>query len=237
MIPIIIAGVVVAVAAVGAGVTVAALNWDKITKTLKGKKLAVLGARIDGAPVGKTSLIKFLSEGSVPEEYKATNRPEKVRGRRFQLRELELDIEDMVDVPGSKHRYASWKQVTKDADIVLYLLRIDKFMADDKGTEVRIRQDMGQIKRWLQDNSKNFPLFIIGTHGDLIDPDITTLSSDQIEDFEDRVREMPIYPTIEQLGGGGGKVRLVCGSLKSEATAEDLVYRVFKEIEAIEETK
>ena len=235
MIPIIIAAVVVA--AVGAGVTIAALNWDDITEALKGKKLAVLGARIDRAPVGKTSLIRFLSEGSVPEEYKATNRPENVPGRRFQLDELELVIEDMVDVPGSKGRYVSWKQITEDADIVLYLLRIDKFMAGDKDTEVRIREDMGQIKRWLQNNPKNFPLFIIGTHGDLIDPDITTLSSDQVEDFEDRVREMPIYQTIEQLGGGGGKVRLVCGSLKSETTAEALVYRVFKEVETIEGTK
>ena len=234
MIPIIIAVVVVAVA--GAGIAVV-LNWDDITKALTGKKLAVLGARIDRDPVGKTSLIKFLSEGSIPEEYKATNRPENVPGRRFQLRELELDIEDMVDVPGSKNRYASWKQVTKDANLVLYLLRIDKFMVGDKGTEVRIREDMGQIRRWLQDNPKDFPLFIIGTHGDLMDPDITTLSSDQIEDFEERVREIPIYETIEQLGGGGGKVRLVCGSLKSEATTEVLVHRVFKEIETIEGTK
>ncbi len=234
MIPIIIAAVVVAV--VGAGVTVAVLNWDEIIKALRGKQLAVLGARIDGAPTGKTTLIKFLSEGVLPEKYDATNEPQKVQGRCFQLEDLELVIKDMTDVPGSMHRYASWKRITNDADIVLYLIRMDQFMAGDKCAQSRIETDMGQIRRWLRDEPKDFPLFIIGSHGDLIDPDLTTLSSDQIGAFEDKVREMPIFQTIEQLGGGSSKVNFVCGSLKSEATTAALVYRVFKEIEEVERT-
>ena len=76
MIPIILA--VLAAAAI-AGV---ALNWEEIIKALKGKKLAVLGAR----KTGKTRLVKFLTEGSIPEHYRATSEAEDVSGRRFQLK-------------------------------------------------------------------------------------------------------------------------------------------------------
>ncbi len=44
------------------GGTAIALSWDDIVISLKGKKLAVLGAR----GVGKTHLLKFLSTGSIP---------------------------------------------------------------------------------------------------------------------------------------------------------------------------
>ena len=258
MIPIIIA--VVVVAAVGAGVTVAALNWDKIIVALKGKKLAVLGEK----RVGKTRLIKFLTTGSIPREYDPTDYARGVTGHRFQLRELDLVIQNLKDVPGDKSKYASWKSAFNDADIVLYLLRVDQLMAGNKRTEVRVREDMGQIKRWLEEKpptgsddrmnwrdiilpvigiglhlfrkwqrnkSKRFPLFIIGTHCDLTDPDLTTLRADQIGDYQDKVRQLPIFQTLEQLGGGRGKVTLICGSLKSEDTTEALVYCLFKQIE------
>ena len=231
MIPIIIAVVVVAV---GAGVTVAALNWDKIIIALKGKKLAVLGEN----RVGKTSLIKFLTTGSIPRESDPTDYARRVTGHRFQLRELDVVIQNLKDVPGDKSRYASWKSAFNDADIVLYLLRVDQLMAGNKRTEVRVRKDMGQIKRWLGDKpptdsddrmnwrdiiifpvigigrrlfrrwqpnkSKSFPLFIIGTHCDLTDPDLTTLRAGQIGDYQDKVRQLPIFQTLEQLGGGRG---------------------------------
>ena len=227
MIPIIIIAVVVA-AGVGVGGFVAFLNWDKIFIALKGKKLAVLGEK----RAGKTSLIKFLTTGSILRKYKPTDFAREVTsGHRFQLRELDLAIKNLKDVPGGQDKYRSWQSVFNDADIVLYLLRVDKLMAGDKSTEVRVRDDMGQIKRWRQNNFKRFPLFIIGTHCDLTDPDITTLQTDQIGDYQDKVRQLPIFRTIERLGGGRGKVTLICGSLKLEATTELLVYCLFKQIE------
>ena len=167
MIPIIIA-IAVAVAAAG---TIAALNWDEIIKALKGKKLAVLGER----KVGKTSLLKFFTEGSIPEEYNPTTRPKRVRGGRFQLKDLKLVIKDTIDVPG--RRAYVWGQSVKDADIVLYLLRVDRLMEGHRPTESRVEKDIGQIKRWLDTNPKKFPLFVIGTHCDLTDPDLTYLAS------------------------------------------------------------
>jgi hypothetical protein len=60
----------------------AALRWNEIVMVWKGKRLAVLGER----GVGKTHLVKFLSTGSIPEEYKQTVLPEKAGARRFKLK-------------------------------------------------------------------------------------------------------------------------------------------------------
>ncbi len=222
MIPIIIA-IAVVIAAAG---TVAAINWEKIIKVLKGKKLAVLGER----KVGKTSLLKFLTEGSIPEEYNpTTGKSKSVSGRRFQLKDLKLVIKDTKDVPGWRGYH--WERIIKDADIVLYLLRVDRLMEGHKPTESRVHEDLGQIKRWLDANPKRFPIFIIGTYCDLTDPDLTTLPADQIGEHEDKVREMTIFQNIVLRGGGERKVTLMLGSLKSEATTEELVYCLFKQIE------
>lgn len=215
--------IVIAAAAALLGGTVAA-NWDKIIKALKGKKLAVLGER----KVGKTSLLKFLTEGSIPEKYEATiEGGEKLCGRRFQLRDLELVIKDTRDVSG--RRGYSWERITKDADVVLYLLRADRLMEGHKPTEDRVRGDIEQIKRWLDDKPKEFPLFLIGTHCDLTDPDLTTLPADKTGVYEDKMREK--LQDIFLRGGGERNVRLVLGSLKSAATTEKLVFHLFKQIE------
>ena len=218
MIPIILAVLAVAIAGT------VALNWEEIIKALKGKKLAVLGER----KAGKTTLIKFLKEGSIPEKYEATNHPEKISGGRFQLKELRLVFKDMIDVPG--RREFDWEKTTKDADIVLYLLRVDRLMRGHIPTENRVRKDIEQIKRWLDDHPKNFPLFVIGTHCDLTKPDLTKLQPDQTGDYEDKVREIPVIQKIELLGGGKKKVTLLLGSLKSKDTTEILVYRLLQRI-------
>jgi hypothetical protein len=78
----------------------AALNWDAVLMAWKGKRLAVLGAR----GVGKTHLIKFLTSGTIPAEYKQTVAPEKASARRFALGDLDLKVKDTLDVSGDKAR-------------------------------------------------------------------------------------------------------------------------------------
>lgn len=200
--------------------------WDKIVIALTGKKLAVLGER----RVGKTTLITFLTKGTIPEKYAQTVTPQKTESRRFKLKDLSLSIKALNDVPGSKDDYAQWQSVTDDADIVMYLLRIDKLMNGDKRTEARVEADMGQIGRWLQENPKDSPFFIIGTHCDLTKPDLTKLPEDQIGDYQDRINKMPIIQKIVQLGGGRKKVRVVLGSLKWKCETEKLVYHIFDQV-------
>ena len=215
IIPIIIA---VAALAIGTG-TAVVLKWDEIMTALKGKKLAVLGAR----KVGKTVLIKYLTTGTVTEDYKQTRRPEKTPARRFRLEDLDLAIKKSYDVPGKDH-HKQWKDITKESDIVLYLLRIDKLMEGDEITEERIRGDMELISSWLEENPKKFPLFIIGTYFD-------RLSESKIEDYQDSVRQMPIFETIELLATkSGSDIRVILGSLRSKRDTEELVHNIFSQV-------
>ena len=150
----------------------------------------------------------------------------------IKLEDLELKIEESRDLPGGTPWYADWKNLTEEADIVLYLLRVDKLMAGDKHTEERVKRDMGHIGKWLKASPKEFPLLIIGTHCDLSDPDLTKLPEDEIGYYVDHVRTMPIFQDIASLGGGENKVRFVFGSLKTKDTTEKLVYNMLASLDA-----
>ena len=221
-------------AGVGAALLAGILAWlrrDEILEFLKGKRLAVLGER----RVGKSCLIEFLTTGSIPKKYSQHSYAREVPGRRIQLRELELYISELTHLSGSMDEFYDWREISNEADIVLYLLRVDKVMEGDEDTEKRVEQDLRQISKWLRDKPKKFPLFIIGTYCDLTNPDLTTLPADQIGDYRDKVLSMPIFKKIKLLGGGGNKVRFVFGSLKSEATTEELVYQLFDQIQRTKE--
>ncbi len=210
----------------GTSAALAAVAFLVTKRRLNGKTLAVLGER----KVGKSCLIEFLTTGSIPEKYRQNSYAREVSGRRIQLRELELYIPKLTDLPGPEYERYEWREVTNEADIVLYLLRVDKLMEEDVDTEKRVVQDMNQISRWLKDKPKKFPLFVIGTYCDLTNPDLTALPADRIGDYGDKVRSMPIFRKIELLGGGSSKVQFVFGSLKSEASTEELVYQLFYQI-------
>ena len=215
----------------GTSAALAAVAFLVTKRRLKGKKLAVLGKQ----KVGKTYLINFLTTGSIPKKYEPTVFAQDVPGRRFQLRKLKLNIPPLKNLPGFKEQWAIWKDVVIEADIVLYLLRVDQLMAGHKPTEDRVQKDIRQIKMWLdklekQGKPKKSPLFIVGTHCDCTDPDFTTLPKNQTGDYVQKVLDMPIFKTIELLGGGGSKVRFVFGSLKTLDTTEDLVYQLYYQI-------
>ena len=221
-IPILIAVVVILTAA-----TTVALNWDDIVIKFKGTKLAILGAR----GVGKTHLLTFLTTGSIPESYKQTIRPKNAKGRRFQLRELDLKIKDTRDLPGGLDAYAEWKGLFDEADVVFYLLRIDKLMERDTEAENRVRRDMKQIEGWLKERLPSPLFFIIGTHGDLANPDLTTIPENERGDYEDRIGALPIIQECVQRAGGGHNTKIVLGSLKSRGETEALVFGIFSQVE------
>ena len=193
---------------------------------LKGTKLAVLGE----GKVGKTVLINFLTKGILSEQYVRTLYPEETEANDFELKDLKLRLEESMDVPGNEDFYLIWKKLSQDADIVLYLLRTDKLQAGDKHTEERVKQDIRQIENWLKEYPKKFPLFIIGTYCDLTTPDLTKLPENKIEDYEDKLRRMPIFQEILLRGGGGSKVRFVFGSLKFKDATERLGYKIIDQV-------
>ena len=220
---LIIVGAGLAGAGIGAGIGIAV---DAIIKVLKSKRLAVLGERV----TGKTVLINFLTKGTLSKEYIQTTEPEKTEANDFKLEDLELKIMESVDVPGNDDFYPDWEDIAKKADIVLYLLRTHKLMEGDKRTEERVKRDIRQIGRWLKKKSQKYSLFIIGTHCDLLTPDLTKLPKNKIGDYEDKLRGMPILQEIALHGGGGRKVRFLFGSLKSKDTTERLVSRLIDQV-------
>ena len=218
--------VYIAVGAVVAIVgTTIVLKWDDIVVAVKGKQFAVLGAR----GVGKTHLIKFLTSGSIPSEYKQTVAPEKASARRFKLKDLDLKVKETLDVSGDKAAYAEWKDLHDKSDFVFYLLRADRLIAGDANVEGRVRDDLRHIGGWLDARSPRPGFFIIGTHCDF-DPEFAGLSPDKIGDYVDRFRKLPIVSELVARGGGAHEVKVVLGSMKTVQDTEALVYQIFMQV-------
>jgi energy-coupling factor transporter ATP-binding protein EcfA2 len=216
--------VVIGVASLLVGTSIA-LKWDDIVIALKGNRLAVLGAR----GVGKTHLVKFLTTGSIPAEYKQTVAPEKASARRFQLKDLDLKVRDTLDVSGDKAAYAEWKELHDQADIVFYLLRADRLIAREVEVEARVRDDLRHISGWVQASQQRPRFFIIGTHCDF-DTEFVSLSKDKIGDYVDKFRRLPIVSELVARGGGAQQAKVVLGSMKTLEETEALVYQIFMQV-------
>lgn len=225
-IPIVVVWIVVGVVTLLVGTTIT-VKWDDIVISLKGKRLAVLGAR----GVGKTHLIKFMTSGSIPAEYKQTLAPEKASARRFQLKELDLKVKDTLDVSGDKAAYAAWRELHDQSDVVFYLLRADRLIAKDKNTETRVQEDLEHIEKWLDAKSPRPRFFIIGTHCDF-DHDFLATSANNFGDYVDKFRRLPIVRQLVALGGGSPQVQVVLGSMKTDRDTEALVYQIFMQVKS-----
>lgn len=192
---------------------------------LKGKRVAVLGAR----GVGKTHLVKFLATGTIPSTYKQTVTPTKFPPRRFDLKELELNVKDSLDVTGDKAAYIRWKELVRDSDVVLYLLRADKVLAGDAVVEARVREDITHLGDWLADAKDRPDFFIVGTHCDLAEG-FSALAEDKIGDYVDKFCKLPIMSELFLRVGGASQVKVVIGSMKTIEHTEALVYNTFAQV-------
>lgn len=222
--PIAVIWIAVAVVTALAGTTIA-VKWDEIVVALNGKRLVVLGAR----GVGKTHLVKFLTSGSIPAEYKQTVAPEKASSRRFQLNELDLKVKESLDVSGDKAAYGEWKELHDQADVVFYLLRADRLIAGDRNVEARVTDDLKHIGGWLETRKSRPHFFIIGTHCDF-DAEFLSTSVGSIGDYVDNFRKLPIVTEIVMRGGGAQQAKVVLGSMKTVQDTEALVYQIFRQV-------
>ena len=198
--------------------------WDKIIVAFMGKKLAILGAR----GVGKTHLLKFLTTGSIPSEYKQTAMIEKAPARRFQIKELNLKIKSTLDLGGAKV-YGEWKKLHDQADVVIYLLRADLLIVGHNEHETRVKEDLKHIADWRNEQKSRPKFFIIGTHCDL-DPEYPALTHGTIGDYVDKFRKLPTIATLVAWGGGTQQVKVLLGSMKTLEDTEDLVFQLFTQM-------
>lgn len=205
------------------------LNWNRILINFTGKRVAILGQRV----TGKTHLATFLSKGSVPEKYEATMGSTKTQSRRFQLKDLDLKIKESCDVSGdnSAQNHHEWKTLYNHADVVFYLLRADKLIAGDKKVEDRVRGDFRHIGDWRNERQIKPIFYIVGTFCDL-DPVFSKVSENTQGEYLDRFRRLPVIMDLVALGGGGSQVKVVVGSMKTLQLTEQLVYRIFKELQS-----
>jgi energy-coupling factor transporter ATP-binding protein EcfA2 len=222
LIPIFIA---LFVAGVGVGGTVVS-NWENITYTLKGKKIAVLGARA----VGKTTLLKYMEKGILIERYKQTLDKQEIERKRIQLGDLDIWLKKTDDVSGDKAAYGVWKKLFEEADLVLYVVRTDMLLKHDSSTEKRTEDDLRQVQSWIKECNSKKQFFIVGNHWDS-DPDFKNLTPDQMGNYVDRFRALPVVKRMTQLAGGAATVKVALGSLATERDSETLITTIFRQVE------
>jgi GTPase SAR1 family protein len=223
LIPIFIA---FAVGAVVSGSVVS--NWETIVYSLKGKKIAVLGAR----RVGKTTLLKYMEKGILIERYKQTRNKDEIERTRIKLGDLDILIKKTDDVSGDEGTYGVWGKLFKEADLVLYIVRTDRLLAQDSATEKRSQNDLEQIKIWIKElgATERKQFFIVGNHWDS-DARFKNLTPDTIGDYQHEFTSLPIVKKITQLAGGAAKVKVALGSLANEQDADNLIKEIFRQVE------
>lgn len=216
--------IVIALAVGVTGGVVVSSNWENMMYALKGKKIAVLGARA----VGKTTLLKYLEKGILIERYKQTLNKQEVE--RIKLSDLDILLKKTDDVSGSKDAYGVWKKLFEEADLILYIVRTDMLLKHDSSTEKRAEDDLEQIQRWIKDFQSKKQFFIVGNHWDT-DPVFKNLTPDKRGNYEDRFRALPVVRRMTQLAGGAATVKVVLGSLATEKDANELITSIFQQVE------
>jgi hypothetical protein len=203
-------------------------NWDSIMNKIKGKKIAVLGARA----VGKSHLVQYLTAGDIPDEYAQTTAPNKTNKVKISMKDLNLYIKEGLDVSGSVDAYPIWKKLCSDVDIVFYLVRVDWLKDKDSngrpsGYEGRVEGDISHICDWLRDRGNSVSIYIIGTHCDK-DVDFISVTDRNMGDYEDSINKMDFIKKLKLKLGGGSKVTIVLGSMKDEKGTKKIVAEILK---------
>lgn len=218
--------IVIALAVGGVAGSAVALNWENITYALKGKKIAVLGARA----VGKTTFLKYMEKGILIERYRQTLDKQEIERVRIKLGDLDIMLKKTDDVSGDKAAYGVWKKLFEEADLVLYIVRTDMLLKHNFSTEQRAEDDLRQVQGWIKEFNSKKQFFIVGNHWDS-DPEFKNLTPDQMGNYVDRFRALPIVKKMTQLAGGAATVKVALGSLATERDADTLITAIFRQVE------
>jgi len=202
-----------------------------LVQTLKGKRFAVLGP----AAAGKTTMINFLRTGEVTLHYEETEAPTKLKGRNIKLKEYELKIDDIVDVPGDKDFHSTWKMQVSTADVVCYIFDASRFVRGDISYIDLVMSEMRHVSEWRKDRAREHSVlrfFVIGTHLDLV---LDYRDADQLgkSSYVSAIWKTPIFEKLSRISGGSA-ARCLAGSLSDQTGCEHLVGRVISEVAAAE---
>jgi uncharacterized protein (DUF697 family) len=211
------------------------INWEKLILVWKSKSVIALGE--EGA--GKTTLSQFLQKGSIDGKYMRTTAPQKLEGRQFQLKNLNLKIKQILDFPGSNIAVGgAWKDSVveswndnPDANLVLYLVRAHFLKRQNRQTIHRVENDLKHIGHWLSlVRRKPACFFIVVTHCDLDQDYRDFKEQERLGEYEDAFRKIPVIMNGVLACGGWNRVKIAVGSLKTEESAAELVVQIFSQL-------
>ncbi|NET45561.1 hypothetical protein [Okeania sp. SIO2B3] len=210
--PITIALIIIGSFLAGAGGIYGILEWKHILIELKGKKLAVLGAK----GTGKTTLLNYVIKGILSEGYHQTKYAKPTDERRFILdKNTWISLKKSTDLGGDTSFRTEWQSLFEDSDLVFYLVRADLLIKNDQYTQSRVEKDLGFIQSWWQSyDSKNKKKFFNKKKKKLL---IICTFCDEVDQLQRGIPRMigndelrKIFPLLHKYSTG---IKVVLGSL------------------------
>lgn len=196
-------------------------NWEKLKKLFNGKSIVILGQRA----TGKTTLLNYLLKGEITLEHEATIGVKKVKVTKKKLADLGWDVRlnsIQNDYSGVTSNYEQWLKALKNADIFIYLFKIDEWILNEDSVETQIEKDITNIQKEL--NDKDIPMFIIGTHLDLLKGIEFNSQQEKIK-LIDEIQNEPFFKNIKsRLNTEKSKTYLHFGNMVDEAGLNEIVH-------------
>lgn len=196
-------------------------NWETIKKKVSGKSIVILGQRA----TGKTTLLNYLLKGEITLKHEATIGVKKVKISKKKLADLGWDVRlnsIQNDYSGVTSNYEQWLKALKNADIFIYLFKIDEWILDEGSVENQIEKDIKNIQKEL--NGKNIPMFIIGTHLDLLEGIEFNNEKEKIKLIDDLQDEVFFKNIKSRLNVDNSKAYLHFGSMKNEMGLNEIIH-------------
>ncbi|ENW19123.1 Rab family GTPase [Acinetobacter haemolyticus] len=213
--PLIIAGIVIAATSsiVVGGYHVVKKNYSGLAN----KKIAILGL----TQSGKTTLLSFLQNGSLPEKFDATLDPKKFKGK-IKIEDLNINFE-AIDVSG--RQFSTWGHALKDADHIFLLVNSYEIINRNKQYNDDINNAITTISNYLESEEAKNEVKVV----------LISNFSDQLTEYdtgglEDKLNKNLLVQRMYAELATTVKVRLVSGSLKNPESAQKLVLRAFNEL-------
>jgi len=196
-------------------------NWETIKKKVSGKSIVILGQRA----TGKTTLLNYLLKGEITLKHEATIGVKKVKISKKKLADLGWDVRlnsIQKDYSGVTSNYEQWLKAIKNADIFIYLFKIDEWIIDEGSVENQIEKDIKNIQKEL--NGKNIPMFIVGTHLDLLEGIEFNNQEEKLDLISDLQNEGFFKGIKSRLNEENSKVYLHFGSMKDEIGLNEIIH-------------
>lgn len=208
-----------AISAIGSG---SYYLWNKWTK----KTVVILGRQA----TGKTTLMTYLQTAKINLDPKVTNQYEDIKKTNDKhLKNLgwKIKLKDTLrDYSGD----GKWsKDTLKNADILLYLFKIDEWFIDPSIIEKQIEEDLKNISSFLE--NKEIPIFIIGTHLDKIKFHFQDAKEKLY--FAQDLQNEPFFKNMKSKFKQNKKARIYThiGSLNTQFDLDEMLKAIYKNLE------